>query len=155
MASYNKVILVGNLTRDPQLSYLPSQTPVCEFGLAVNERWKDKQTGEQRESVCFVDCRLYGRQAETFNQYVFKGHSVLVEGRLQFDTWEGQDGSRRSKHLINVQTFQFLTPRGAAQQARPAPGQAPVPAREPEPEPMAHEEPHTPPPSPPDDDIPF
>jgi len=146
MANYNKVILVGNLTRDPELSYLPSQTPVCEFGLAVNRRWRGSN-GEPREETCFVDCRLYGRQAETFNQHMAKGRPVLVEGRLQYDTWEGQDGTRRSKHRINVQTFQFLggpRPADPAQQSqRPPSAQAPG------------GENLDAPPAPPDDDIPF
>lgn len=107
MANYNKVILVGNLTRDPQMSYLPSQTPVVEFGLAVNRRWRG-QSGEQREETCFIDCRCYGKQAETFNQYMRKGRPVLIEGRLQLDTWEGKDGQRRSKHRVFVERFQFL-----------------------------------------------
>ncbi len=107
MANYNKVILVGNLTRDPQLSFLPSQTPVCEFGLAVNRRWRG-QNGEQRESTCFIDCRLYGKRAETFNQYLAKGKPVLVEGRLELDTWESPDGQKRSKHRINVENFEFM-----------------------------------------------
>jgi single-strand DNA-binding protein len=107
MANYNKVILLGNLTRDPQMSYLPSQTPVVEFGLAVNRRWRG-QTGEQREETCFVDCRCYGKQAETFNQYMAKGRTVLIEGRLQLDTWEGKDGTKRSKHRIFVERFQFI-----------------------------------------------
>ncbi len=114
MANYNKVIMVGNLTRDPQMSYLPSQTPVAEFGLAVNRRWRG-QNGQQREETCFVDCRLYGRQAETFNQYMNKGSPVLIEGRLQLDTWEGKDGTKRSKHRIIVERFQFL---GSAQGSR-------------------------------------
>ncbi len=107
MASYNKVILVGNLTRDPQLSYLPSNTPVCEFGLAVNRRWRG-QDGESRESVCFVDCRIYRKAAETFNQYMSKGQPVLVEGHLDFQQWETSDGQKRSKHMVIVQNFQFL-----------------------------------------------
>ena len=107
MASYNKVILIGNLTRDPQLSYLPSNTPVCEFGLAVNRRWRG-QDGEQRESVCFVDCRIYGKSAETFNQYMSKGQASLVEGHLDFQQWETSDGQKRSKHMVFVQSFQFL-----------------------------------------------
>jgi single-strand DNA-binding protein len=144
MANFNKVILAGNLTRDPQLSYLPSQTPVVEFGLAINRRWRG-QNGEQREETCFVDCRCYGKQAETFNQYMSKGQPVLVEGRLQFDSWEGPDGQKRSKHRVVVQNYQFLGgPRGAPQ--RPA-QQAARPAE------MQAEEPPEPPPS--DDDIPF
>jgi single-strand DNA-binding protein len=107
MANYNKVILLGNLTRDPQMSYLPSQTPVVEFGLAVNRKWRGTN-GEQREETCFIDCRCYGKQAETFNQYMSKGKPVLIEGRLQLDTWEGKDGTRRSKHRIFVERFQFV-----------------------------------------------
>lgn len=124
MADYNKIILVGNLTRDPQLSYLPSQTPVVEFGLAVNRRWKG-QDGQPREETCFIDCNCFGKQAETFNQYMTKGSPVLVEGRLQFDTWE-KDGQRRSKHKVNVQSFTFM---GKAEgSAAPATGQAQQPA---------------------------
>ena len=107
MASYNKVILVGRLTRDPQLSYLPSKTPVCEIGLAVNNRWRDRE-GQTREDVCFIDCRCYGRQAETLNQYLSKGRQLLVEGRLELDQWETPEGQKRSRHRVFVQTFQFL-----------------------------------------------
>ena len=147
MANYNKVILVGNLTRDPQLSYLPSQTPVCEFGIAVNRRWRG-QNGEQREETCFVDCRTYGKQAETFNQYMSKGQPVLIEGRLQFDTWEGQDGTRRSKHRVFVERFQFLGgPRSGGSPSRQAPARAPAPSD-------TGDDPGAPP-EPPGDDIPF
>jgi len=107
MANYNKIIMIGNLTRDPQLSYLPSNTPAVEFGLASNRKWKD-QSGQQREDTCFIDCRAYGRSAEILNQYTAKGRQILVEGRLQLDTWEGKDGTRRSKHRIFVENFQFL-----------------------------------------------
>ncbi len=125
MANYNKVILVGNLTRDPQMSYLPSQTPVVEIGLAVNRRWRG-QDNQQREETCFVDCRAYGRQAETLNQYMKKGQPILIEGRLQLDTWEGKDGSKHSKHRVIVERFQFLgAPSGQAPQARTAPPQDP------------------------------
>lgn len=107
MANYNKVILMGNLTRDPELSYLPSQTPVVEIGLAVNRRWRDQQ-GQQREDTCFIDCRCFGRQAEVINQYLSKGRPVLVEGRLDYDTWEAQDGSKRSKHRVTIERFSFV-----------------------------------------------
>ena len=107
MANYNKVILAGNLTRDPQLSYLPSNTPVCEFGMAINRKWK-AQTGEMREDTCFVDLRAYGRQAETLNQYMSKGKPLLVEGRLKYDQWEAKDGGKRSKVYVVAETFQFL-----------------------------------------------
>ena len=148
MASYNKVILVGNLTRDPQMSYLPTQMAVVEFGLAVNRRWRGPD-GQQREETCFVDCRAYGKQAETINQYLAKGKSVLVEGRLQFDTWEGKDGTRRSKHRVVVERFQFL---GAPTGARPAAAPRPPVAEE------APQEEVTEPAPPPEeggDDIPF
>ncbi len=108
MANLNKIMMIGNLTRDPQLSYLPSQTPVVEFGLATNRKWTDKATGEQREETCFVDCRCYGRQAETINKYMRKGNQIFIEGRLQLDTWTSQEGQKRSKHRVFVQSFQFL-----------------------------------------------
>ena len=107
MAGFNKIILIGNLTRDPQLSYLPNQTPVCEIGLAVNRKFR-KQDGQQGEEVCFIDCSAFGKQAETLNQYMTKGRQILVEGRLQLDQWETQDGQKRSKHRVNIQNFQFL-----------------------------------------------
>ena len=107
MANYNKIMLMGNLTRDPQLSYLPSQTAVVEFGLAVNRKWKSKE-GENKEDTCFIDCRAFGRSAENINKYLSKGRPVFVEGRLTFDSWTAQDGSKRSKHRVTVENFQFL-----------------------------------------------
>ncbi len=107
MANFNKVLLMGNLTRDPQLSYLPSQTAVVDFGLAVNRRWTGKD-GQAKEEVCFVDCRAFGKQAETINKYLTKGRAVFLEGRLTFDSWTAQDGSKRSKHRVTVENFQFL-----------------------------------------------
>jgi single-strand DNA-binding protein len=111
MASFNKIIIMGNLTRDPQLSYLPSQTPVVEFGLAANHKYKGSD-GQMREDVCFVDCRCYGPRAETISKYCQKGRPLMVEGRLQFDQWEAQDGSKRSKHRIFVENFTFVDSRG-------------------------------------------
>ena len=111
MASYNRIILVGHLTRDPQLSYTPANTAVCEFGIATNHKWKDKE-GNAREEVCFVDCSLYGKGAEIFNQYMAKGRSVLVEGRLQFQQWTTPEGDKRSKHAVVVDNFTFLGSRG-------------------------------------------
>ena len=107
MANFNKVILAGNLTRDPQLSYTPNNTPVCEFGMAINRRWRG-QDGEQRESTCFVDCRSYGRQGETLNQYMSKGRPLLVEGRLDYQQWETPEGQKRSRHMVIVERFEFL-----------------------------------------------
>jgi len=107
MANFNKVMLMGNLTRDPQLSYLPSQTPVVEFGLAVNRKWTSKE-GESKEEVCFVDCRAFSRLAENINKYMRKGRPIFVEGRLVYEQWTAQDGSKRSKHRIHVDNCQFL-----------------------------------------------
>ncbi len=109
--NFNKVLIMGRLTRDLQLSYLPNQTAVVEFGMATNRKWNDKATGEQKEEVCFVDCRCYGSQAETLNKYVHKGDQLFIEGRLQFDTWNSPEGQRRSKHRVFVQSFQFLNKR--------------------------------------------
>ena len=107
MANFNKILLMGNLTRDPQLSYTPNQTAVVDFGLATNRRWTGKD-GNQREETCFVDCRAFGRQAENINKYLTKGRAVFLEGRLTFDSWTAQDGTRRSRHRVTVENFQFL-----------------------------------------------
>ncbi|MEJ2700874.1 MAG: single-stranded DNA-binding protein [Sedimentisphaerales bacterium] len=107
MANYNKVLLMGNLTRDPQLSYTPNQTAVVDFGMAVNRRWTG-QDGSQRDETCFVDCRMFGRRAEVINKYCRKGNPLFVEGRLTFDSWEAQDGSKRSKLRVTVENFEFV-----------------------------------------------
>lgn len=121
MASYNRVILMGNLTRDPQGGTLPnSGTPVCEFGLAVNRTWKDAD-GNAREEVLFIDCTAFGRQAETLDKYLKKGRPIHVEGRLKLDRWE-QDGQQRSKVRVIVEQFRFVD--SAKAQAADAPGQA-------------------------------
>ncbi|MFH1371152.1 MAG: single-stranded DNA-binding protein [Planctomycetota bacterium] len=113
MANFNKVLLMGNLTRDPQLSYLPSQTPVVDFGIAVNRKWTSKE-GESKEEVCFVDCRAFGRLAENINKYMRKGRPLFVEGRLTYETWTAQDGTKKSRHRVHVDTFQFIgAPAGA------------------------------------------
>ena len=107
MANFNKVLLLGNLTRDPQLSYLPSQMAVVDFGLAVNRKWKG-QDGTMKEDTCFVDCRAFGKSAENLNKFCRKGNPLFVEGRLTFDSWTAQDGSKRSKHRVTVENFQLL-----------------------------------------------
>jgi single-strand DNA-binding protein len=107
MANLNKVFLMGNLTRDPQLSYLPSQTAVVEFSIATNRKWTGKD-GSKKEETCFVDCRAFGATAETINKYLTKGRPVFIEGRLTFDQWTAQDGTKRSKHRVTVETFQFI-----------------------------------------------
>jgi single-strand DNA-binding protein len=122
MANFNKVFLMGNLTRDPQLSYLPSQTAVVEFGLAVNRRWTGKD-GVKKEDVCFVDCTAFGKTAETINKYLKKGQGLFMEGRLTYDTWTAQDGSKRSKHRVTVEAFQFIGgPGGGGESGGQIPG---------------------------------
>ena len=106
MSSVNKVMLMGNLTRDPQLTYLPSQTPVVEFGLAMNRKFK-KQDGSQGEEVCFVDCQMFGKRAEALNQWFKKGAAIFIEGRLKFDSWQ-KDGQTHSKLRVLAEEFQFL-----------------------------------------------
>jgi single-strand DNA-binding protein len=114
MPSFNKVILLGNLTRDPQLRYLPSQTAVVDFGLACNRKWKG-QNGEDREEVLFVDVSAFGRQAEVINEYCRKGRPLFVEGRLKLDSWEDkQGGGKRSKLSVVVENFQLLGGRDGA-----------------------------------------
>ena len=125
MASYNKVILMGNLTRDPELQYLPSGTAVARVGIAVNRVYNDRQSGEKKEEVCFVDLDAFGRTAEVINEYFQKGRPILVEGRLRFQTWDTDDGQRRSKHSVMVDRFEFVGGRqdgeggGAYDQASP------------------------------------
>jgi single-strand DNA-binding protein len=109
MASFNQVILLGNLTRDPQLRYIPSSnTPVVDFGLACNRRFK-AANGEDREEVTFVDCSAFGKQAEVINQYCQKGKQLFVQGRLKLDQWDDkQGGGKRSKLSVVVEQFQFV-----------------------------------------------
>ena len=111
MASYNRIVLMGNLTRDPQLSYTPANTAVCKFGIATNRKWRDRE-GETREEVCFVDCTLFGKGAEVFNQYMSKGRGALIEGRLQFQQWTTPEGDKRTKHEVVVENFTFVGGRG-------------------------------------------
>jgi single-strand DNA-binding protein len=152
MASFNRVILVGNLTRDPQLSYTPSNTPVCELGMAVNRRWRDRD-GNQKDEVCYVDLISYGRQAETINQYMQKGRPILIEGRLRYRQWTSKEGQNRSKLDVVVENFTFLGGGGGERGgARPAPAAASAPAAAPASEgPPADD--YAPPPE--DPDIPF
>jgi single-strand DNA-binding protein len=142
MSSFNKVLLMGNLTRDPQLSYMPSQTAVVDFGLATNRKWTGKD-GSQKDETCFVDCRAFGKLAENINKYLKKGMPLFVEGRLTFDSWTGKDGSKHSKHRVTVENFKFIG--SASGSAASSAGQAEAPAAE-ENEPQSQKG---------DDDIPF
>lgn len=107
MASFNRVILAGNLTRDPELSYLPSGTAICKLGLAVSRRFRDKD-GNQKDETCFVDLTAFGRQAEVINQYMTKGRPILIEGRLSYRQWTDKEGKNRSKLEVVVDNFTFL-----------------------------------------------
>jgi single-strand DNA-binding protein len=124
MANYNKVLLMGNLTRDPQLRYTPNQQAVCDIGLAINRKWKAAD-GTMKEDVCFVDCTAWGRTAETIQKYMTKGQPLFVEGRLNYRSWDGPDGKKKSKIDVVIERFQFLGgPKGGGQGgqggARPA-----------------------------------
>lgn len=119
MANVNKVILIGNVTRDPELSYLPSQTAVVNFGLAMNRKWKSA-AGEAKEEVCFVDCQAFAKSAEALNKYVHKGDPLFVEGRLKLEQWKASDGSARSRIRVIIEQFQFLSTKKHTDTTTPA-----------------------------------
>ena len=131
MASFNKVIIAGNLTRDPELKYTPKGTAVAKLGMAINRVWTN-EAGEKKEEVTFVDVDVFGRTAENCGQYLRKGRPLLVEGRLKLDQWDDkQTGQKRSKLGIIAESVQFL---GSAEQApggQPASPQAARPANQP------------------------
>ena len=108
MSSYNKVLLMGNLTRDPELRYTQSNIAICKFGLAVNRRFKDGQTGEWREEPTFVDITIFGKRGEAFAKYHSKGKPAFIEGTLRFDTWQDQQGNKRSKLYVVADTWEFV-----------------------------------------------
>src|SRR5262245_48985209 len=157
MANFNKVILAGNLTRDPELRFTPKGTAICKFGLAINRTWTS-ESGEKKEEATFVDVDAFGRQAETIAQYLKKGGGIMIEGRLRLDQWDDkQTGQKRSKLGVVVEGFQFIGGgnRGDATGA-PAPTSKPNPASAAGPPstpasaaPDAAEE------MPPEDDVPF
>jgi len=161
MASYNRVILVGNLTRDPEIRYTPNGTPVCDLGLAVNERTKSA-SGEWVDEPVFVDVTLWERTAEVASEYLSKGSPVLIEGRLKLDSWQGTDGQKRSKLRVVCQRMQMLGGRSGGGPPGEG-GYQPAPRREPQRAPSgpgpggpAPEEFEPPPPDmPPGDEIPF
>jgi single-strand DNA-binding protein len=150
MASFNRVILVGNMTRDPEMRYTPKGTAVVQLGIAVNRQWKT-DSGEAKEEVTFVDVDAFGRQAEVIAQYLKKGSPILIEGRLKLDTWDDkQTNQKRSKLKVVLEAFQFLGGgRGeGGQTGAPAAARRPAPAGDSAPVP----EPEGPPV---DDDVPF
>ena len=149
MASFNKVILIGNLTRDPELRYTPKGTAIAKIGLAVNRVWTN-EAGEKKEEVTFVDVDAFGRTAENVGQYMRKGRPIMIEGRLRLDQWDDkQTGQKRSRLGVVAETVQFLggAP-GAGEASAPAAPRAARPAAAPAAEAGDSEPPH-------DDDVPF
>jgi single-strand DNA-binding protein len=112
MAGYNKLILVGNLTRDPEHKQLPSGQTVCRLGLAINRPYYNKQTAAMVQEVCYIDIDVWGSQADSCKQFLEKGRSILVEGRLKFDSWDDQQGQKRSKHSVVADRVIFLGSQG-------------------------------------------
>ncbi len=173
MSSYNKVLLMGNITRELQLKYLPSNQPVVDVGLAVNRKFK-RTDGTPGEEVLFVDCSAFGRTAEVIHQYFKKGDPIFIEGRLKLDTWEDKNGGgKRSKIRVTIENFQFISGRagGGGGQGSQAPedhgsehggdeyGGPPAPPQRSAPAPRSaapqRSAPAAPPTEPPPDDIPF
>jgi single-strand DNA-binding protein len=111
MASLNKVFLIGNLTRDPELRMTPKGTAICTFGLAVNRQFRD-EAGGTREETTFVDLEAWGKTGELVSKYLTKGSPAMVEGRLRFDSWESKTGEKRNKLKVVVDNVQFLSSRG-------------------------------------------
>ena len=128
MASFNKVILMGNLTRDPEVRYTTSGTAVTDVGLAVNRTWFDKQANERREEVTFVDVTLWGRTAEVAGEYLAKGRGVLIEGRLQLDQWDDKETGQKRSKLKVVGDNMTMLPGGGEGGGGPRSGGAPAQA---------------------------
>ncbi len=121
MSSYNRVILMGNLTRDPEVRYANNGTAVCRIGLAVNRRFKDSQTGDWREEATFIDVTMFGKRGEAFAKYHTKGRTAFIEGSLRLDTWEDkQSGQKRSKLYVVGDEWQFVGGREGGGGGEPA-----------------------------------
>lgn len=123
MANYNRVIIMGNLTRDPDLKFTSNKNQVCNFGVAVNRRYTD-QAGNRQEEVTFVDCEAWGNTAKIINEHLTKGQPIHIEGRLRLDQWQDDDGNNRSKVKVVIENFQFV---GAKPEAQLADAEAEVP----------------------------
>lgn len=153
MASFNKVILLGNLTRDPQVRYTPSGTAVTDIGLAVNRTWFDKQSNSRRDETTFVDVTLWGRQAEVAGEYLAKGRQVLIEGRLQLDTWDDKEtGQKRSKLRVVGENMTMVGGRSEGGGGRSGGGGQPRESQPSGPEDSFYDSPAG---SPPEDEVPF
>lgn len=108
MASFNRVILLGNLTKDPELRYLPSGAAIANLRIATNRAYTDRQSGERKEETCFVDVIAWNKQAELCGEYLSKGSPVFIEGRLQYKAWENELGQKRSRHEVVAERIEFL-----------------------------------------------
>ena len=152
MANFNKVILAGNLTRDPEVRYTPKGTAIAKLGMAINRTWKT-DTGETKEEVTFVDVDAFGRTAEVISQYLKKGRPILVEGRLKLDQWDDkQTGQKRSRLGVVLENFQFLdSGRGDGGGGGNSRSQASAPPSAP----SSPDAPETEGPAPEEDDVPF
>lgn len=141
MANLNKVFLIGNLTRDPELRYTPQGSAICDLGLAINRQYTTND-GAKKEEVCFVDITAWGRQAETCNRFVKKGSQIFVEGRLKLDSWQDKEtGKNRSKLNVVAERIQFLSGSGAGRQQDDAQDeQQPPPYQKPAPQPQQHQQ---------------
>ena len=149
MANYNKVILVGNITRDPELRHIPSGTAVTDLGLAVNRTWTDRNTNQRSEETTFVDVTCWGRTAEVAREYLQKGRPVLIEGRLQMDEWNDREtGEKRTKLKVVCDNMQMLGSRNNGNSGGGSSG-------EPPPQAAAAEPASNPTADPPDDEVPF
>ena len=136
---YNKIILVGNLTRDVDLRYSPAGTAIAKFGIATNRTYKDNATGENKQEVMFVDVTVFGRSAEIANQYLRKGSKVLIEGRLVLDQWVDSSGQKRSKHSVVAEKIQFMETKAEAERNRAYENQRQsVPQPQVKPQPQKH-----------------
>lgn len=111
MANLNKVLLMGNLTRDPEMRVTPGGHSICKFGLAINRTWRDRE-GNQQNDTTFVDVDAFGKQAEVISKYMTKGRGIFVEGRLRLDQWETNTGDKRNKMMVVLENFQFVGGRG-------------------------------------------
>ncbi len=159
MASLNKVLLIGNLTRDPEVRMLPSGRSVCKFGLAMNRNFKDAE-GNRREETTFVDVESFGPRGEALARFFTKGKPIFVEGRLKLDQWESQTGEKRSRLLVELDNWEFVGSRQDSydnqppQQSQDVPQEQSVPTQEaadsiPEGEPQASADPDL------NEDVPF
>ncbi len=123
MPNLNRVLLMGNLTRDPEMRFTPSNMAIAKIGIAVNRRWRN-QAGEQQDEVTYLDCDAFGKTAEMINQYFRKGRPIFIEGRLKLDQWQDKEGHQRSKVVVVIESFQFVDSKQSGEAGGPPPSDA-------------------------------